>query len=63
MDKELLRKRIHEALSAEDKRDLLSGKEFEDEVVKIAGNVLTQLYKALWNKRAFWKAGLKNKGA
>ena len=36
-------------------------KELEDKVVDITKNVLTQLYKNLWVKRAFWKNGLSNK--
>ena len=36
-------------------------KELEDKVVDITKNVLTQLYKQLWTKRAFWKNGLSNK--
>jgi len=36
-------------------------KELEDKVVEITKNVLTQLYKTLWVKRGFWKAGLSNK--
>lgn len=36
-------------------------KMLEDKVVEITSNVLTQLYKQLWTKRAFWKAGLTNK--
>ena len=63
MRKELIRKRLHEALSAEDKKALLKDKDFEDEVVRIASNVLTQLYKALWTKRAVWRAGLSNKSS
>jgi len=33
----------------------------EDKVVDITRNVLTQLYKQLWVKRAFWRNGLSNK--
>lgn len=36
-------------------------KALEDKVVDITKNVLTQLYKQLWTKRAFWKNGLSNK--
>ena len=38
-------------------------KELEDKVVDITKNVLTQLYKQLWVKRAFWKNGLTNKSS
>ncbi len=36
-------------------------KELEDKVVEITKNVITQLYKTLWTKRAFWKSGISNK--
>lgn len=36
-------------------------KELEDKVVEISKNVLTQLYKTLWTKRAFWKSNISNK--
>ena len=36
-------------------------KELEDKVVEITRNVLTQLYKTLWVKRATWQNGLTNK--
>ena len=36
-------------------------KELEDKVVEITTNVLTQLYKTLWIKRAVWKNNLTNK--
>jgi len=36
-------------------------KELEDKVVEITKNVLTQLYKALYTKRGFWKDNLSNK--
>ena len=39
---------------------LKNNKELDDKVVEITKNVLTQLYKALWVKRAFWKNNLNN---
>ena len=39
---------------------LKNNKELDDKVVDITKNVLTQLYKALWVKRAFWKSNLSN---
>lgn len=36
-------------------------KELEDKVVEITKNVLTQLYKTLWTKRAAWVNNLTNK--
>ena len=38
-------------------------KELEDRVVNITKNVITQLYKALWVKRGFWRSMLKNQAA
>lgn len=35
-------------------------KELEDKIVDVTRNVLTQLYKTLWTKRAFWKNSLTN---
>jgi hypothetical protein len=36
-------------------------KELEDKVVEITKNVLTQLYKTLWTKRATWVNNITNK--
>ena len=36
-------------------------KELENKVVEITRNVLTQLYKTLWIKRATWQNNLTNK--
>jgi len=40
---------------------LKNDKELEDKVVEITKNVLTQLYKALWTKKSFWRDNLSNK--
>lgn len=40
---------------------LKNEKELEDKIVDITSNVLTQLYKTLWIKRAVWKNNLSNK--
>jgi hypothetical protein len=40
---------------------LKNEKELEDKVVEITKNVLTQLYKTLWVKRATWRNNLSNK--
>lgn len=40
---------------------LKNEKVLEDRVVEITRNVLTQLYKALWTKRSFWRDNLNNK--
>lgn len=36
-------------------------KDLEDKVVEITSNVLIQLFKALWVKRATWVSSLSNK--
>lgn len=41
---------------------LKDNKELEDKFVEITKNVLTQLYKTLWLKKAVWISNLKNKG-
>jgi hypothetical protein len=38
-------------------------KALEDKVVEITRNVLTQLYKTLWNKRGIWANNLTNKSS
>jgi len=43
------------------KDKLKDNKELEDKVVDITKNVITQLYKSLWIKRATWINGLTNK--
>ena len=40
---------------------LKNEKELEDKTVEITKNVLTQLFKTLWIKRATWKNNLTNK--
>lgn len=42
---------------------LKNEKELEDKVVEITRNVLTQLYKTLWIKRATWRNSLTNKSS
>lgn len=43
------------------KTQLKNSPELEKEMVEISKNVLTQLYKALWVKKAFWTSQLSNK--
>jgi len=43
------------------KDKLKDNKDLEDKVVDITKNVITQLYKTLWNKRGFWRDNLTNK--
>jgi len=43
------------------KAKLKNNKEMDDQVVQITKNVLTQLFKALWVKRSFWKSTLSNR--
>lgn len=40
---------------------LKNEKELEDKIVDITKNVITQLYKTLWTKRATWMNNLTNK--
>lgn len=42
---------------------LKNNKELEDKIVEITSNVLTQLYKTLWLKRAVWQNNLTNKNS
>jgi hypothetical protein len=44
------------------KNRLKDDKELEDKVVEITKNVITQLFKTLWVKRATWSNNLTNKG-
>lgn len=44
------------------KNRLKDDKELEDKVVDITKNVITQLFKTLWVKRATWSNNLTNKG-
>lgn len=54
-----LQKKIEKMVADKVKND----KALEDKVVEISRNVLTQLFKALWTKRSFWKSGLSNKAS
>ncbi len=40
---------------------LKNEKELEDKIVEITRNVIVQLYKTLWTKRATWVNNLNNK--
>jgi hypothetical protein len=40
---------------------LKNEKELDDKIVDITKNVITQLYKTLWTKRATWMNNLTNK--
>jgi hypothetical protein len=44
------------------KNRLKDDKDLEDKVVDITKNVITQLFKTLWVKRATWSNNLTNKG-
>jgi hypothetical protein len=57
MDSSEFKSKIEKIVKDRIKKD----KELEDKVVEITRNVLTQLYKTLWTKRAFWRGGLSNK--
>ena len=60
---------VEKALKSTDLKDVITrivkdkiknDPELEKHIVDINSNVLTQLYKTLWTKRAFWKSSLKN---
>ena len=57
MDSNEFNKKIEKIVKDRIKND----KELEDKIVDITSNVLTQLYKTLWIKRAVWKNNLSNK--
>ena len=42
---------------------LKNEKEIEDKVLEITRNVLSQLFKTLWTKRATWQNNLTNKSS
>lgn len=42
---------------------LKNDKDLEDQTVEITKNVLTQLFKTLWNRRNTWLNGLSNKNS
>jgi hypothetical protein len=45
------------------KDKLKNNQELDDKIVEITRNVLTQLYKTLWNKRGIWRNNLTNKSS
>jgi hypothetical protein len=45
------------------KDKLKNDKELEDKIVEITGNVISSLYKTLWNKRGLWQNNLSNKSS
>ena len=45
------------------KDKLKDNKELEDKIVEITGNVISSLYKTLWNKRSLWQNNLSNKSS
>jgi uncharacterized hydantoinase/oxoprolinase family protein len=62
----LIRKEIKDAFGSDLERKVkdtiskeIKGKPFEKEVVKISKDVLEQLYRELWMRRAMWKAAIK----
>jgi hypothetical protein len=50
-------KRVKDVVTNETKTD----KELEKFVVDVTKNVLIQLYKTMWTRKAFWTSSLKNK--
>jgi uncharacterized protein YaaW (UPF0174 family) len=59
MDKAEFKQKIEKIVKDRLKND----KEIEDKYVEISKNVLTQLFKALWTKRSFWRDNLNNKSS
>ena len=62
----MIRKEIKDAFGNDLERKVkdivskeLKGKPFEKEVVKISKDVLEQLYRELWMRRAIWKSAIK----
>jgi hypothetical protein len=59
LDGNTLKKKVEDIIKDKIKND----KDLEDKIVEINKNVLTQLFKSLWVKRAFWKDNLSNKNS
>lgn len=59
MDSNSIKKKIEDIVKNKIKDD----KDLEDKVVEISKNVLTQLFKALWVKRASWRENILNKNS
>jgi hypothetical protein len=59
LDGNALKKKVEDIIKDKIKND----KDLEDKIVEINKNVLTQLFKSLWVKRAFWKDNLSNKNS
>lgn len=59
MDSEAFKSKVEKIVKDRIKND----KALEDKVVEITRNVLTQLYKTLWNKRGIWVNNLSNKSS
>ena len=71
-DKDQIRDEVIKALKSSDLKDVISAlvskevkgnKALENQTVDITSNVLTQLFKALWNRRSFWQSTLSNKSS
>lgn len=60
MSKTEVEKIVKDILKKE-KETFIKGKDLEDKVTEICGNVLIQYHKSLYNKRGFWSKSLKNK--
>lgn len=59
MDSNSIKKKIEDIVKNKIKDD----KDLEDKVVEISKNVLTQLFKTLWVKRASWRENISNKNS
>lgn len=71
-DKDEVKAEVIKALKSSDLKDVIStlvskeikgNKDLEKETIEISRNVLTQLFKTLWNKRGFWQTSLTNKSS
>ena len=56
MDSDTFKNKIEKIV----KDRLKNEQELETKVVEITKNVISQLYKTLWNKRAFWRSSISN---
>jgi hypothetical protein len=59
----LTSKELEEKVNKIVRDKLKNNKDLEGEIIEISKNVLTQLFKAFWVKRNFWRSGLTNKSA
>lgn len=61
LDKELNKREFEKKLGDIVAKQVKGNKNLEKNVVDIASNVVTQLFKTLWVRRNVWRSNLKNK--